>query len=283
MKKYYLHITALTIATLCTSLVLYAQGSFKLEYKYKKGDIHRFKNVSTSNITQEMMGKEMKMTNISDMIVRVEIEKVEKDGVSSIVISYDSAKNTIKSRMMDSTMTLDDLIGKRTKYIVSRLGDVIKQEIIDTIKFEQMGGGIGQQRKVSLIKFPEKSIKLGDKWNSSDIDTINSMGGKIIHKTDMEYTLVGNENKQRHDCVKIDYIGTTSDTGKMMMGGMELFVEGSGKVSGTTYFDLKLGLTILDESSIENEQTLAVTGQQNMTIPMSVSTKSTRTLLENNK
>jgi len=283
MKKYYSRITANAIAMLCTTLVLYAQGSFNLEYKYKKGDIHRFKNVSTSNITQEMMGKEMKMTNISDMTIRLEVENVDKDGIASIVISYDSAKNTMKSQMMDSTMTLNDLIGKRTRYMVSKLGNVVRQEIIDTIKIEQMGGGTSQHRKMSLIKFPEKSIKLGDKWKSSDVDTISTMGGKIVHATDMEYTLVGKENKQGHDCLKIDYVGTTSDTGNMMMGGMELFVEGSGKVSGTTYFDLKLGLTVLDESSVENEQTLAVTGQQNMTIPMSVSTKSTRMLIEKDK
>jgi hypothetical protein len=51
-------------------------------------------------------------------------------------------------------------------------------------------------------------------------------------------------------------------------------------VKGTIYFDPKLCMIIVDESTTDNEQTMAVTGQQNMTIPMSVSTKSTKTLLE---
>ncbi|MBI4811661.1 MAG: hypothetical protein HY800_09535, partial [Ignavibacteriales bacterium] len=225
----------------------------------------------------------MKMTNVSDMTVRIEIENVDKDGATAMIISLDSAKNVIKSPMMDSTMILDKLIGKKTRIIVAKLGNILKREVIDTVKDEGMMGGAGQRSTTKIAEFPEKAIKFGDKWKSMDVDTIESMGGKIIHTTDMEYTLVRKDKKQEHDCLKIDYTGTTSDTGKMMMGGMELFVEGSGKVKGTMYFDLKLGLIVLDESSIENEQTMAVTGQQSMTIPMSVSTKSTRTLLENNK
>lgn len=283
MHKYYSRMTTIAIAMLLITSLLFAQDSYKLEYKYQKGNIHRFKHVSTSNITQEMMGKEMKMTNVSDMTVRVEIENVDKDGATAIIISFDSAKNMIKSPMMDSTMILDKLIGKKTRIILSKLGNILKREVIDTVKDEGMMGGAGQRSTTKIAEFPEKAIKFGDKWKSTDVDTIESMGGKIIHTTDMEYTLIGKEKQQEHDCLKIDYIGTTSDTGKMMMGGMELFVEGSGKVKGTMYFDLKLGLTVLDDSSIENEQTMAVTGQQNMTIPMSVSTKSARTLLENNK
>jgi hypothetical protein len=131
-----------------------------------------------------------------------------------------------------------------------------------------------------ITRLPEKEVKIGEKWNSTTIDTVESMGGKIYHISNMEYTLSGKEKKQNHDCLKIDYIGTTSDTGKMMMNGMELFVEGNGKVKGTMYFDAKIGITVLDESTTDNEQTMAITGQQNMTIPMSVTSKSIKTLLE---
>jgi hypothetical protein len=46
------------------------------------------------------------------------------------------------------------------------------------------------------------------------------------------------------------------------------------------YFDAEQGLVILDESTTDSEQTMAITGQQNMTIPMSQSMKTTRMLLE---
>jgi len=280
MNKFYSRISLIVIAMLISASIIFAQESYKLEYKFQKGKTYRFSHISNSNITQEMMGKEMKMTNASDMTFRVAVDDLTKEGNIALIVSIDSAKNTTKSPMMDTTMILNNIIGKRTKITVSKIGAVLSREVLDTIKNEGMMGSGSQRGMAQLTLLPEKEVKVGEKWNSTTIDTIESMGGKIIHTSNVEYTLSGKEKKQNHDCLKIDYIGTSSDTGKMMMNGMELFVEGNGKVKGTVYFDQKLGLIVLDESTTDNEQTMAITGQQNMTIPMSVTSKSTKTLLE---
>jgi hypothetical protein len=280
MNKFYSHLSLIAIAILLSVSVIFAQGNYKLEYKFQKGKTYRYGHTTNSNITQEMMGKEMKMTNASDMTIRVAVDDLTKEGNIALIVSVDSAKNTTKSPMMDTTMILNNIIGKRTKITVSKIGAVISREVIDTIKNEGMMGNGSQRGMAQLIRLPEKEVKVGEKWNSTTIDTVESMGGKIFHTSNLEYTLTGKEKKQNHDCLKIDYTGTSSDTGKMMMQGMELFVEGTGKIKGTVYFDQKLGLVVLDESTTDNEQTMAITGQQNMTIPMSVSSKSTKTLLE---
>ena len=280
MNKFYSRISLIVIAMLLSASIIFAQESYKLEYKFQKGKTYRFSHISNSNITQEMMGKEMKMTNASDMTIRVAVDDLTKEGNIALIVSIDSAKNTTKSPMMDTTMILNNIIGKRTKITVSKIGAILSREVIDTIKNEGMMGSGSQRGMAQLTLLPEKEVKVGEKWNSTTIDTIESMGGKIIHTSNVEYTLSGKEKKQNHDCLKIDYTGTSSDTGKMMMNGMELFVEGSGKSKGIIYFDPKLGMTIVDESTTDNEQTMAITGQQNMTIPMSVTSKSTKTLLE---
>ena len=280
MNKFYSHLSLVAIAILLSASFLFAQDSYKIEYKFQKGKTYRFNHTSNSNITQEMMGKEMKMTNASDMTIRVAVDNITKEGNFGLVVSVDSAKNTTKSPMMDTTMVLSNLIGKRTKITVSKIGAVLSREVIDTIKNEGMVGGGSQRGMAQITRLPEKEVKIGEKWNSTTIDTVESMGGKIYHTSNIEYTLSGKEKKQNHDCLKIDYTGTTSDTGKMMMNGMELFVEGSGKVKGIMYFDYKLGITIVDDATTDNEQTMAITGQQNMTIPMSVTSKSIKTLLE---
>jgi hypothetical protein len=280
MNKFYSHLSLVAIAILLSASFLFAQDSYKIEYKFQKGTTYRYNHISNSNITQEMMGKEMKMTNASDMTIRVAVDDITKEGNFGLVVSVDSAKNTTKSPMMDTTMILSNIIGKRTKITVSNMGSVLSREVIDTIKNEGMMGGGSQRGMASMTKLPDKPVKVGEKWTTTTIDTIESMGGKIIHTTNMEFTLTGKETKQKHNCLKLDYTGTTTDTGKMVMNGMDLFVEGSGKVKGTMYFDAKIGITIVDESSTDNEQTMAITGQQNMTIPMSVSTKSVKTLLE---
>lgn len=280
MHKYYSRTTLVVIAIVLSVSLMLSQESYKLEYKFQKGKTYRYSHVSNSNITQEMMGKEMKMTNASDMTLRVVVDNVASDGNTTLIISVDSAKNTTKSPMMDTTMVLNNLIGKRTKLTMSKIGDVISREVIDTVKNEGMMGSGSQRGMASITKLPDTETKFGEKWKSTTVDTVESMGGKIVHSSNVEFTLIGKEKKQNRDCLKIDYTGTSTDTGKMMMGGMELFVEGNGKVKGTFYFDHQSGLTILDESSSENEQTMAVTGQQNMTIPVSISSKSVKTLLE---
>lgn len=265
---------------LTPTLCLFGQETFSLEYKFQKGNTYRYHLLSNSNITQEMMGKEMKMTNTSDMTTRILVDDVSKDGNITLIVSLDSGVSSTKNPMMDTTMILSNLIGKRSKLGVSKLGAILLREVIDTIKNEGMMGSGSQRGMANMTKLPDNPVKIGEKWSSTTIDTIESMGGKIIHAVNNEFTLTGKEKKQNHDCLRIDYVGTSTDTGKMMMNGMELFVEGSGKVKGTLYFSAKLGMTVLDESVVDNEQTMAITGQQNMTIPMSVSTKTTKTLLD---
>jgi hypothetical protein len=71
---------------------------------------------------------------------------------------------------------------------------------------------------------------------------------------------------------------TITGSGKMM--GMEFFMEGSGTVKGAYFFDAKAGLMIADENDTNFDMTMAATGQQNITIPISQSMKLTQTLVE---
>jgi len=280
MKRFISHSLFVSCFTIVFIVTAMAQESYKLEYKYEKGKTYRYNTSSSGNMTQEMMGKEMKMTNGSDMTVRMVVENVLNDGGFVLITSVDSGKITTKSQMMDTTMAMSGAIGKRTRVTMSKIGVITAHEVVDTVKNEGMTGPATQRGLMSATRLPVMKVKIGDTWNSSSVDTIESMGGKIYHNTDMTYTLVGKENKQNHDCLKIEYTGTSSDTGKMMMGGMELYLEGNGKVKGAVYFDHKLGLVILDESTTDTEQTMAVTGQTNMTIPISQTMKTTRVLLE---
>jgi hypothetical protein len=63
------------------------------------------------------------------------------------------------------------------------------------------------------------------------------------------------------------------------MMGMDVFIEGKGKLRGTIYFDDKAGLVVKEEGQNDTDLTAAITGQQNMTIPMTQSAKVTRTLM----
>jgi hypothetical protein len=68
-------------------------------------------------------------------------------------------------------------------------------------------------------------------------------------------------------------------TSKGTMGGMVVFTEGSGTMNGTVYFDSKAGLMVAEEGKMDVELTAAVTGAQNMTIPITQSATQKHILL----
>jgi hypothetical protein len=64
------------------------------------------------------------------------------------------------------------------------------------------------------------------------------------------------------------------------MQGMEFFIDGSGKINGTIYFDAKAGLVVYEETNSDGETNMALTGEQQMIIPITQVTKTVRTLFK---
>ncbi len=267
---------AILIALIIIAVQSSAQDTF--EYKFAKGKTYLYSTVSSSNMTQEMGGQEMKFSQASRFLLRTLVDDV-KNGSAVLLISADSAVSSTKNPMRDTTMVLTDLIGKRIKLTVSKSGDILERQVVDSVKFAGQVRG-AQRELLSLLVLPSKPVKQGDKWNSTKNDTVDQMGGKIYMSTTFEFSHAGNENKLGHSCVKIDFTGKITTNGNMKMQGMELFVEGGGKVSGTFYFDPVKGIPVVIDSLTDTETTMAATGQQQMTIPITSSQKSTTTLVE---
>jgi hypothetical protein len=264
----------------CFTSTLFAQGSFKLQYNFEKGKVYHYNSDGQTDITQSMMGQEMKIKVNTNLYSKMEIEDTSPDSFVS-VYSLDSGKVRTTMPMRDTTMNLDNLVNKRTRLTFSKVGKIIKVEIIDSVK----GSGmeiINQLRgeAYKCVFLPEKEINFGEIWNSTDLDSINMLGGKLIHHSNNDYTLVGKIDTLGYSCIKIEYKGKTTSEGSAKIMGMDLVIEGSGKNTGVIYFDLKEGIVIYSASQIDNEMTMAATGEQNMIIPISQSTKSTVTFLE---
>ncbi|MCH7675328.1 hypothetical protein IH879_10300, partial [candidate division KSB1 bacterium] len=114
----------------------------------------------------------------------------------------------------------------------------------------------------------------------TDVDSLNSFGGTVVSKSDMEFTLLGKEKKLGYDCLKIDVKGTVNVEGDGSMQGMKFFMEGDGDFQRTIYFAPKEGLLVAAENQTDMEMTAAFTGQMSMTIPITQSVKSTITLIK---
>jgi hypothetical protein len=257
----------------------HAQESFAIQYRFEKGRAYCFADSITVNSTTEMMGQEMKSTSTVFSVTRAVPTEIRNDGSTVFVVSSDTMNVAIKSNRGDTTLVPREMIGKRTRLTLSRLGDASKRETIDTIKLAGAMRGVGQRETLRFHVFSPKPVTLGEKWTSTRFDTSDAMGGKMVVVSSMEYCLLAKEKKDGKECVKIGYTGKMTVTGKGSMMGMDLYIEGSGTSSGTTLVDPENGISLSEDSKSEMETTTAATGQQNMTIPSSQSITTHRVLL----
>jgi hypothetical protein len=282
MKHSLLKITAALSILFFLSADLIAQETFNFQFKYSKGSTYFYNSDVASQLTQEVMGKEMKFNNDVHGVFRFQVDNVADNGDIQFTASMDSA--SLKSNMMgkDSSVSLTSVIGKRVKAVLSNFGEIKSCTMIDSAEeSNNKMMSVPQEIKRFFPKLAGKDIKLGESWTSSNIDTIKNYGGTIISNIDMASTLSGKENKAGHECFKISFTGKLKISGKGNMQGTDFTMEGDGTSSGNIYFDEKAGLLIYSEGSMENDMTMATTGGQNMVIPITQNVKYAQVLINN--
>ena len=283
MKKTVIKISLLAVILFAVNGILFSQEKVDLKYQMPKGKTYLYRTVISSIVTQENMGREMKFSNDVHSVTRVVVDSTDDDGNISLIISPDSV--TVHNHMQgrDTTLSLEGLIGKRTRLDISKYGNIIKKSIIDSLstRAEMAGSSIMQSIINLYAKLPGKEIADGDSWKDTKTDSVNSMGGNIIIKSDYTYSLKGKENKNGSDCYKIEYTAAIASHGNASISGMEFYIEGSGKMTGTIYTSVSDGAIFGIEGKNENNMNLATTGDQKMVIPVSQSS-TLKTLLINN-
>lgn len=271
----------LSLCVLCTALLslqALAGGPYTLRMGLKEGKTYIYSDVVKADMTQEMMGQEMKTATVSATVTRLAIEKADASTITAVQ-ALDSSVVSVKNPRMDTVIVNPDVIGKRTRITLSTMGKILARAVIDSVSKSgspMRGGNIRDAMRAHIL--PEAPVAAGGMWNGSMSDTTEAMGGKLVTSTTLTYTLVGEEPKAGHACVKITFTGATAIEGKGSMMGMEIFTEGKGTVNGTLWFDVAAGVTVMEESKVESDMTAAVTGQQSMTMPMSSVGTSTRVL-----
>lgn len=268
---------------LAANVTIFPQEAVDLKYQMPEGKTYLYKTLVASNITQTAMGREMKINNEVSSITRVLVDSHGDNGNINLIISSDSITVHNKMQGRDTTISLNNLVGKRTKIEISKYGDIINKSMIDSLsgKEQMMESSILQSATNLYTKLPGKEIKDGDNWKSSRTDTIASMGGKLIITSNYIYTLNGTENKDGQKCYKIPYTAEISSSGNSNMQGMTFYIDGSGKMTGTLYISADDGAIVSVEGKNENNMTLATTGDQKMVIPISQSSTVETNLISN--
>ncbi len=257
-----------------------AQEKLTLTYRFTPGATYLYADTVRSTQSQEMMGQEMKITTFGTSQARIVVEAQRADGVLSLVTSLDSMRVTSKTPMRDTTLVMKDLLGKRTRILLQANGTVTNREIIDSMKLSGiMARSMSMRETARFHRLPKDPVAVGGTWKSDVIDSTDMMGGNVISHHQLEYTVAGTAMRGTHSCLQIVFKGDIGVEGKGSMMGSELFIEGKGKTTGTVVFDPARGIVVSEEASTDIEMTAAVTGQQNMTIPISQSARTVHVLI----
>ena len=260
----------------------YGSDSYKLKYKMAKGTVLHYKIDSKMESLQEMMGSEVESNTQTNAKIKITSEGENKDGNLTYLMVYESMLLEMVGSMLDSTFKDPaGLIGKRVRKTITPYGDQIKSVELDSIKLGLLsrGGGLASGREF-LPNLPGSELKMGEKVSVTDVDSLGTLGGTTITKAEMEFTLMGKETKLGYDCLKIDVKGTVNLEGDGIMQGMKFFIEGDGDFQRTLYFAPKEGLLVAAHNQTDIEMTLALTGQMQMTIPITQSQTSNMTLIK---
>jgi hypothetical protein len=141
----------------------------------------------------------------------------------------------------------------------------------------------GQNELGKLKLLPGKRVKVGEKWQDKNVENRKATKGSPLDMeitSDLQYTLVGKESKDGREFYKISYTADVTVEGKGNQMGMDMTIEGTGKVEGFHYFDPGSSMVVYSEENTEMNMNVAVQGPQNMTIPMTQSVKSVTTFEE---
>lgn len=278
MKALKLFIILLSMATL--GMNVQGQEKYSLAYKFEKGKTYSYKTDMSMESVQEMMGNEMKVTFDGYFTGKYIVESIAANGDISCLYTLTDMKMHTVGMGADTTITLPDEAKDTTRILYAGNGKLVSSDPLDTAAAKKKKGMFSNISNSKMFELPKNPVGPGETWTDNRTDTTDMGTGQMITVTKTDYTVVGNEEVNGHKCLRIDYKGSSETTGKLNQMGMDMFIEGSGEPSGTAWFDTALGLLIKVQAVMSNEMTMAMTGQNQMTIPMTQKVTTTQTLVE---
>lgn len=256
-----------------------------LAYKMGAGQTFTIKGGSSSTITSDQMGQTMsvEMNTTSEGIYRV--LSAAPDGTMQIEMELKSQNQTTKSPMGENSTDFSSWIGKKTQFTVSPSGTLSgfqgfdQLPEINSVTGEKISGdmvqkGMGQQ----FFDLPDHPVKIGETWTVKDSMDIPYAGSKLKNIDTSIYTIVGREEKDGMDCLKIELAGKRNLSGEFEQQGTQIELTRQTESKGIIYFALDRGFYISIESTSSATGQIYVS-EAAITIPQTITGKSFLTVV----
>ncbi len=268
---------SIVLFTLLLVALAMAQEPTVLAYKFNPGTTYTYGLTDSTNMVQEMGGREMITNATVSGKLAIASQSVNEKGESTCWVSFSELSTKIKNAMMDTTIVLDELLGKRNEIVYAANGKPLQITVLDSLpkmgQMMRMGMSPDAMLKRIFARMPEQAVAIGGTWKETETDSMKQGGLDIVITPDVTYTVKSVEEVAGHSCFKIEFAGTNAMTGKGSQMGAEIFLEGEGNIQGWLYFAPGEGLLLSIDASTDQEQTIAISGAANMTIAQTVAKK----------
>jgi len=190
-------------------------------------------------------------------------------------ITADTLGQTTNSPMGGGGVSVADIKGKSFKIVISPEGKVIDLSEAIAIKFVQGDGGesdLGQSLNDFFPRMPEKPVKPGDSWNTTDSSTLKTATMTQTTINNSINKLVGVEIIDGVECARILREGTGTLFMNLQTQGMDILIRGPFTRTEECLVAVKEGQLVSQTSTMKITGDLDI-ASMGMTMPITMQIK----------
>ncbi len=249
-----------------------SQDAVMLKYGFTPGKSYHQEVELVQNVVQTVGGQEVQVKGEVKSSGILSVESVAGDGQATLGMDILEVSIHSQAMGMDTTLHIRE-IPDAFRIVCTPGGKVVSSVKTDSTEAMAIINQIDPGKFKSL---PARMVQVGETWKETQVEKKEASAGTPFGTDmtfEMEYTLAGTEVVEGNQLYKVTNRGTIAVTGKGTQMGMELFLEGGGKLEGYFLFDPRSSMVVYSDDLTELELSVAVSGPQNMTIPMVQSSK----------
>lgn len=256
--------------------------AIKLKYLLKSGDEFSYSQKTSMKQSLGDMDMTTSMEAGNDIILRIKEAKENKYKVETNFSSLKlSVSGLAQAGFPDTTLIVDIPESASEPIIVSEDGSIAEEK--NQTKEKETGGMVGNMSATALrqsikqtLKYvfsplPNHLISIGDEWLRETSEEGTSRDVKINAKWKYKFEGIIDTLGKRCAIITVK-TNSLNMEGSITQMGMQMHVEGDGTANGRSIIEIANGMSLTGKVAMQLEMRMAVSGQDQMIMPISMET-----------
>lgn len=245
-----------------------------LKYDMDKKEALKYRSVSESIQNMKVQAMEMQVRSGKKLVFSVRPEGYEGKNYK-LAITVDSLEVSVDSPQGNVSADASSMLGKSFSMILSPMGEELDISGAELLEYDM--GMAGKRNVVPDFQtvFPnvaDSPIEIGGTWTTFDTLRVNEGGGELVIVLEAVNTLEGFETMKGLECARVSAVVTGTVKGEGEQGGAKMNFDGTFSGNDLWHFAYKKGTLVSSVSKANVENTITVSGPQEMVIPMTQTT-----------